>query len=98
VRSTLELGELEEAMLRSTGKKIFKDIYHKKTEHCMPYYASVPRWMSEYDDFYVRPDDQRYGRKCHKCNRHLTKRERSLTRKHMCGMHAQRERSSQPKN
>ena len=93
VRSTLEIGELEDKMLRSTGKKGFRDVYHKKTEHCVPYYESVPGWNSEYDEFYVRPDDQRYGRKCHKCNRPLSKRERSRTRKHFCGRSASKSKN-----
>jgi hypothetical protein len=41
-------------MLKSHGKKIFKEVHNKKTT-VLPNYATAPAWQSEYDDTFRQP-------------------------------------------
>lgn len=64
----------------------------------LPFYKSEAVWkQSEYDDVFKKPVEQDGKRKCDRCMRKLTKRERSKTRKHSCGrISPQKARATQP--
>lgn len=80
------IGERESNMRRSHhGKKIFKDVQFKETA-VLSFYKTEAVWrQSEYDDVFRKPEEQDYRRKCDRCYKTLSKRERSKTRKHSCG-------------
>jgi hypothetical protein len=79
------IGERQDQMQKSHGKKIFKDVQFKETV-VLPFYKTEAAWrMSEYDDVFRKPVEQDHRRKCDRCFRPLSKRERSRTRKHSCG-------------
>ena len=56
------IGELDALLLKSHGKRMFKEVRSKPT-HVLPNYATAPAWQSEYDDTFRKPDEQSGKRK-----------------------------------